>query len=42
MTGKQSAWLCPHCKGEMVVIERLTAKQIFEESLKERTMNNSS
>jgi hypothetical protein len=41
-TGKRSAWLCPHCKGEMVVIQRLTARQIFEESHKERTMDNTS
>jgi hypothetical protein len=39
---KQSSWLCPHCEGEMVVIQRLTAKQIFEESLGEKTMNNTS
>jgi hypothetical protein len=39
---KQSSWLCPRCRGEMVVIQRLTAQQIFEESLKEEPMNNTS
>jgi len=39
---KQSSWLCPHCRGEMVVIQRLTAQQIFEKSLKEEPMNNTS
>jgi len=29
---KQSTWLCPLCGGPMVVIQRLTAQQIFLES----------
>jgi hypothetical protein len=31
---KEPAWLCPHCSGPMVVIQRLTAQQLFWESLK--------
>ena len=34
ISDKQSAWLCPHCGGSMIVIQRLTASQLFWESLK--------
>jgi hypothetical protein len=30
---KQPTWLCPHCGGAMVVIQRLTAQQIIRESV---------
>jgi hypothetical protein len=39
---KRPAWLCPLCSGDMIVIQRLTAQQIFEQSLKEKIMNNTS
>jgi hypothetical protein len=39
---KRSAWLCPYCSAEMISIQRLTAKQIFEEFLKENTMCDTS
>jgi Putative transposase/Transposase zinc-binding domain len=31
---KHSAWLCPHCGGPMVVVQRLTAQQIIFESIR--------
>ena len=34
ISGKQPTWLCPHCGGPMIVIQRLTAPQLFWESLK--------
>ena len=34
ISDKQRAWLCPHCGGPMIVIQRLTASQLFWESLK--------
>ena len=34
ITDKQSAWLCPHCGGAMIVIQRITAEQLFWESLR--------
>ena len=34
ISDKQSAWLCPHCGGPMTVIQRLTAAQLFWESLR--------
>jgi hypothetical protein len=34
ISDKQSAWLCPHCGGPMIVIQRLTASQLFWESSK--------
>jgi hypothetical protein len=34
-TEKPPTWLCPLCGGPMVVIQRLTAEQIFAESLKQ-------
>jgi hypothetical protein len=40
VTGQRSAWLCPHCKGEMVTIQRLTAKQVLEELPLEKAMNS--
>jgi hypothetical protein len=39
---KQSTWLCPLCGGAMVVIERLTAQEIFLEFLKQRKLIDSS
>jgi hypothetical protein len=40
VTEQRSAWLCPHCKGEMVTIQRLTAKQVLEELPLEKAMNS--
>jgi len=34
-TDKPPTWLCPLCGGPMVVIQRVTAEQIFAESLKQ-------
>jgi len=39
---KRSAWLCPLCRGAMVVIERFTAQQLYLESLKKGNFADSS
>jgi len=42
VAGKRAAWQCPRCSGEMIVIQRLTAQQILDGSLREQTVNNTS
>ncbi len=39
---KRPGWLCPLCRGPMVVIDRFTAQQIFLESLKRKDFVDSS
>jgi len=39
---KQPTWLCPHCGGPMIVIQRLTAQQLFWELLKNAEAVNTS
>ena len=34
ISDRQPAWRCPHCGGPMIVIQRLTAPQLFWQSLK--------
>jgi len=38
----QSVWRCPRCNGPMVVIQRLTAQQIFWESIRRITFADTS
>jgi Putative transposase/Transposase zinc-binding domain len=40
--GEHSSWLCPVCRGPMVVIQRLTAEQIFWESIRRATYADTS
>ena len=42
MQSPPSTWLCPHCGGAMVVIERLTAQQIRRRSVDRKTLLDSS
>jgi hypothetical protein len=39
---KQPTWLCPLCGGPMIVIERLTAQQLFMETFKQRDLVDTS
>ena len=38
----QALWVCPHCSGPMVVVERLTAQQIHEDLLRQRILVDTS
>ena len=35
-------WLCPHCGGPMMLIEKLTAEQIRKRSVQRKTLVDSS
>jgi len=41
-TEKPAAWLCPVCRGRMIVIERFTAWQLFLHTLKEKNLVDTS
>jgi hypothetical protein len=41
-TEKPAIWLCPLCRGRMIVIGRFTAWQLFLQSLKEKTLVDTS
>ena len=41
-TEKPAAWLCPLCRGRMIVIERFTAWQLFLQTLKEKDLVDTS
>jgi hypothetical protein len=38
----QALWVCPHCSGPMVVVERLTAQQIHEDLLRQKILVDTS
>ena len=41
-TEKPATWLCPLCRGRMIVIERFTAWQLFLQTLKEKDLVDTS
>jgi hypothetical protein len=41
-TETAATWLCPLCRGRMVVIERFTARQLFLQTLKEKDLVDTS